>query len=88
MQYRDGDYEENVVIERRTEEDIETALTAEFGEEPHRQTIKRVWEELVEIGVDGLIEKTRQVGRADTVSKQRNVSVTPETQWNSPLLQR
>ncbi|MBX0297574.1 hypothetical protein [Haloarcula nitratireducens] len=46
-----------------TKDDVETALTAELGKEPHRQTVKRVWEKLIEIGGDDLVEKTRQVGR-------------------------
>jgi hypothetical protein len=46
-----------------TKADLQTALTAELGKKPHRQTIKRVWEKLVEIGGDDVVEKTRQVGR-------------------------
>jgi len=49
-----------------TKADLQTALTAELGKEPHRQTIKRVWEKLVEIGGDDIVEKTRQVGRDQT----------------------
>ncbi len=49
-----------------TKDDVETALTAELGKEPHRQTVKRVWEKLQELGGDDLIEKTRQVGRKQT----------------------
>ncbi|MFU1783188.1 hypothetical protein ACM16X_17610 [Haloarcula japonica] len=49
-----------------TKSDLQTALTAELGKEPHRQTIKRVWEKLVEIGGDDIVEKTRQVGRDQT----------------------
>ncbi|WP_336331192.1 hypothetical protein [Haloarcula sp. CGMCC 1.2071] len=49
-----------------TKNHIETALTAELGKEPHRQTIKRVWETLVDIGGDDVVEKTRQVGRDQT----------------------
>ncbi|WP_336330922.1 hypothetical protein [Haloarcula sp. CGMCC 1.2071] len=49
-----------------TKNDIETALTAELGKEPHRQTIKRVWEKLIEIGGTDIVEKTRQVGRDQT----------------------
>ncbi|AJF27958.1 hypothetical protein SG26_19540 (plasmid) [Haloarcula sp. CBA1115] len=49
-----------------TKADLQTALTAELGKEPHRQTIKRVWETLVDIGGDDIVEKTRQVGRDQT----------------------
>jgi len=49
-----------------TKADLQTALTAELGKEPHRQTIKRVWETLVELGGDDVVEKTRQVGRDQT----------------------
>ena len=49
-----------------TKADLQTALTAELGKKPHRQTIKRVWETLVEIGGDDIVEKTRQVGRDQT----------------------
>ncbi|RLM88439.1 hypothetical protein [Haloarcula sp. Atlit-7R] len=49
-----------------TKADLQTALTAELGNEPHRQTIKRVWETLADIGGDDIVEKTRQVGRAQT----------------------
>ncbi|AJF28073.1 hypothetical protein SG26_20235 (plasmid) [Haloarcula sp. CBA1115] len=49
-----------------TKADLQTALTAELGKEPHRQTIKRVWEKLVEIGGDDIVEKIRQVGRDQT----------------------
>ncbi len=31
-----------------TKDDVETALTAELGKEPHRQTVKWVWEKLQE----------------------------------------
>ncbi len=43
-----------------TKTDLQTALTAELGKEPHRQTIKRVWETLVDIGGDDVVEKTRR----------------------------
>jgi len=49
-----------------TKADLQTALTAELGKEPHRQTIKRVWEKLIEIGGGDIVEKTRQVGRDQT----------------------
>jgi hypothetical protein len=49
-----------------TKADMTTALTAELGKEPHRQTVKRVWEKLIEIGGDDIVEKTRQVGRDQT----------------------
>jgi len=49
-----------------TKADLQTAITAKLGKEPHRQTIKRVWEKLVEIGGDDIVEKTRQVGRDQT----------------------
>ncbi|GCF16228.1 hypothetical protein Harman_41630 [Haloarcula mannanilytica] len=49
-----------------TKADLQTALTAELGKEPHRQTIKRVWETLVELGGDDIVEKTRKVGRDQT----------------------
>ena len=49
-----------------TKADLQTALTAELGKEPHRQTVKRVWEKLVEIGGGDIVEKTRQVGRDQT----------------------
>jgi len=42
-----------------TKTDRTTALTAELGKDPHRQTVKRVWETLVEIGGDDIVEKTR-----------------------------
>jgi hypothetical protein len=46
-----------------TKADMTTALTAELGKEPHRQTVKRVWEKLIEICGDDIVEKTRHVGR-------------------------
>ncbi|EMA07873.1 hypothetical protein [Haloarcula marismortui] len=49
-----------------TKADLQTTLTAELGKEPHRQTIKRVWEKLIEIGGGDIVEKTRQVGRDQT----------------------
>lgn len=49
-----------------TRADLQTALTAELGKEPHRQTLKRVWEKLIEIGGTDVVEKTRQVGRDQT----------------------
>jgi len=49
-----------------TKADLQTALTAELGKEPHRQTVKRVWEKLIEIGGGDIVEKTRQVGRDQT----------------------
>ncbi len=50
-------------------EDVEAALTAELGKEPHRQTVKRVWEKLIKVGGDDPVEKTRQVGRDQTQTK-------------------
>jgi len=49
-----------------TKDDVTTALTAELGKEPHRQTVKRVWEQLLELGGEDVLEKTRQVGRNQT----------------------
>jgi len=46
-----------------TKDDLTTALTAHLGEKPHRQTVKRVWDTLRELGGDDLRAKTRQVGR-------------------------
>jgi len=46
-----------------TKDDMTTALTAHLGRTPHRQTVARVWEKLLELGGSDLIEKTRQVGR-------------------------
>ncbi|WP_254274635.1 hypothetical protein [Haloarcula marina] len=47
-----------------TREDLTMALTAELGKEPHRQTVKRVWEKLRKLGGSDLVEKTRQVSRS------------------------
>lgn len=44
-----------------TKEDVTTALTAELGKEPHRQTVKRVWAKLQELGGVELRVKSRQV---------------------------
>jgi hypothetical protein len=49
-----------------TKTDLQTAFTAQLGKEPHRQTIKRVCEKLIEIGGTDIVEKTRQVGRDQT----------------------
>lgn len=38
-----------------TKEDVTTALTAELGKAPHRQTVKRVWEKLLELGGDDVV---------------------------------
>ena len=46
-----------------TKDDVTTALTAELGKEPHRQTVSRVWAKLQELGGDDLRVKSRQVGR-------------------------
>ncbi|WP_135304749.1 hypothetical protein [Haloarcula amylovorans] len=46
-----------------TKSDVEDALLAELGSMPHRQTIKRVWDKLQELGGTDLVHKTRQVGR-------------------------
>jgi len=47
-----------------TKENVTTALTAELGKAPHRQTVKRVWEKLIELGGNDVVKKTRQVGRS------------------------
>lgn len=45
-----------------TREDVETALTAQMGETPHRMTVKRVWETLRdELGGDDVLEKSRRI---------------------------
>lgn len=44
-------------------DDVEAALVAELGRKPHRQTVLRVWDTLVELGGQDLTEKSRQVGR-------------------------
>ncbi|WP_262181565.1 hypothetical protein [Haloarcula laminariae] len=46
-----------------TKDDLTTALTAELGKEPHRQTVKRVWSKLQELGGEDARVKTRKVGR-------------------------
>jgi hypothetical protein len=47
-----------------TRDDVETALTAHLGESPHRQTVSRVTDKLVELGGSDVEEKTRKVGRS------------------------
>ncbi|MBX0326070.1 hypothetical protein EGH21_23975 [Halomicroarcula sp. F13] len=49
-----------------TRDDLTTALTAELGHKPHRQTVHRVWETLLDLGGDDVTESTRQVGRQQT----------------------
>jgi hypothetical protein len=49
-----------------TKDDLRTALTAELGATPHRQTVARVWDKLVELGGNDITEKRRQVGRSQT----------------------
>jgi hypothetical protein len=46
-----------------TKEAMTTALTAHLGRTPHRQTVSRVWEKLLELGGRDCTRKTRQVGR-------------------------
>ncbi|EMA12509.1 hypothetical protein [Haloarcula marismortui] len=46
-----------------TKDDIQTALTAELGKQPHRQTVARVWDKLLELGGSDVLEKRRTVGR-------------------------
>jgi hypothetical protein len=46
-----------------TKDDVTTALTAELSKEPHRQTVKRVWSKLQELGGADVQLKSRQVGR-------------------------
>jgi len=52
-----------------TKDDIQTALTAELGKQPHRQTVARVWDKLLELGGSDVVEKRRTVGR-NQVTKQ------------------
>jgi len=46
-----------------TKDDVTTALTAELGKQPHRQTVTRVWDKLLELGGNDVVEKRRTVGR-------------------------
>jgi len=46
-----------------TRDDVQTALTAELGKKPHRQTVSRVWDKLIELGGSDVVEKRRRVGR-------------------------
>jgi len=46
-----------------TKDDVTTALTAELGKQPHRQTVARVWGTLLELGGSDVIEKSRQVSQ-------------------------
>jgi len=46
-----------------TKDDITTALTAELGKQPHRQTVARVWDTFRELGGTDIQTKPRQVGR-------------------------
>jgi len=46
-----------------TKDDVTGALTAELGSKPHRQTVYRVWDTLLQLGGSDLRAKTRQVGR-------------------------
>jgi outer membrane murein-binding lipoprotein Lpp len=43
---------------------VEKALTAEMGEQPHPQTINRVWEKFAELGSDDVQETQRKIGRS------------------------
>lgn len=60
-----------------TKDDLTTALTAELGKKPHRQTVKRVWTKLQELGGADVRVKTRQVGR--TQSKIEILAMEKET---------
>ena len=51
-----------------TKDDVTTALTAELGKEPHRQTVKRVWAKLQELGGEDIRLKSRQVGRQQSAT--------------------
>jgi hypothetical protein len=46
-----------------TKDDLTTALTAELGKEPHRQTVKRVWAKVQELSGDDVRVKSRQVSQ-------------------------
>ena len=52
-----------------TKEDVTTALTAELGKQPHRETVKRVWQKLQELGGEDVRSKTRQVGRKQSATE-------------------
>jgi hypothetical protein len=49
-----------------SKDDVTTALTAELGSKPHRQTVHRVWDKLCKLGGQDLQVKTRQVGTSDS----------------------
>jgi len=49
-----------------TKDDVTVALTAELGAKPHRQTVARVWDKLIELGGTDVQVKSRQVGRRQT----------------------
>ncbi|MFD1588525.1 hypothetical protein ACFR9U_16220 [Halorientalis brevis] len=46
-----------------TRDNVENALTAILGKSPHRETIRRVWEKMQEVGGRDVEMKSRQVGR-------------------------
>jgi archaellum component FlaC len=50
-------------------DDVQTALTAELGKQPHRQTVSRVWDKLLELGGSDVVEKRRTVGRNQTTKQ-------------------
>jgi len=60
-----------------TREDVDRALTAVLGKQPHRETRKRVWSKLIELGSDDLKQKYRQVGR--TQEKTEIISISRDT---------
>lgn len=47
-----------------TRDDVESALTAQLGEQPHRMTVTRVWEAFQDLAGDDAELKNRQVGRS------------------------
>ncbi|MBX0325113.1 hypothetical protein EGH21_18960 [Halomicroarcula sp. F13] len=42
-----------------TRDDVETALVGTLGRQPHRQTVARVWDTLIDLGGADLVEKRR-----------------------------
>ena len=58
-----------------TKDDLTTALTAELGKAPHRQTVKRVWQTVQELGGADVRLKTRQVGRRQEAMEHLTMSM-------------
>lgn len=72
---REGSYRGSRIFEK---DDVKEALTAIQGKRPHRETVRRVWDYISDMGGKDVYEATVQVGTTRSGSRKEVIRVSPD----------